>query len=83
LIAYGEKKAARALGCPDDVPWTLLTPHENRALTNHGQTLETLASRGGLSPDEIVAIIEERRWKFMLLSKSVPCLLTFIAGAEA
>jgi hypothetical protein len=33
-----------------------------QAMTNHGQTLERLAERGGLSLDEAAAIAERRRW---------------------
>ena len=33
-----------------------------QAMTNHGQTLERLAERGGLSLDEAAAIVERRRW---------------------
>lgn len=37
---------------PQHVVWTSL--REDRALTNHSQTLDRLAERGGLSPEEIV-----------------------------
>lgn len=43
-----------------DVPWGLLEPHEAQAIHNHGQTLETLAARGGLGTEEMVPIIEGR-----------------------
>ena len=33
-----------------------------QAMTNHGQTLERRAERGGLSLDEAAAIVEQRRW---------------------
>jgi hypothetical protein len=47
--------------CPRSVPWELLAPHEKQAQRNHDQSLETLASRCGLSPTEMVAILEDRR----------------------
>lgn len=50
--------ALRAAGCPETVPWDLLAPHEKQALRNHDQTLKRLAERGGLSPAEMVAVIE-------------------------
>ena len=31
------------------IPWKSIAPHEKQALINHGQSLEKLASRGGLS----------------------------------
>ena len=35
-------------------------------MSNHGgQDFKTLASRGGLGPDEAVAIMEDRRWQHM------------------
>lgn len=36
--------------------------NETQARTNHSQSLETLADRGGLSPCEALAIMEKRRW---------------------
>lgn len=44
------------------VPWDMLSPHENRAYRNHGQSLEELARRGGLGWGEILAILEDRPW---------------------
>ena len=42
--------------------WTVLAPHEQQAEKNHGQSLERLAERGGLSPAEAVAVLEDRDW---------------------
>jgi hypothetical protein len=47
------------------VPWSLFEPHREQAQKNHGQALERLAERGGLGPDEMLAIIEGRRWHAM------------------
>lgn len=48
---------------PDfQLPWALIAPHEAQALNNHGQTLEKLAYRGGLSFEEAAAVMEDRRW---------------------
>jgi hypothetical protein len=52
--------AARKLGCPREIPWSFLEPHEARAKRNHDQTLQRLAERGGLSPAEIMCVIEDR-----------------------
>lgn len=41
--------------------WSMLAPHESQAQTNHGQTLRRLAERGGLSPREALAILENRK----------------------
>lgn len=46
------------------IPWDVLTPHEDRACRNHGQTLEELAARGGLAWSEIVCILLDKPWKY-------------------
>ena len=46
------------------LPWELLAPHNEQAKINHcGQDLEKLASRGGLSACEAVAILEDTRYR--------------------
>lgn len=48
------------------IPWVLLAPHERQARSNHGgQSLERLADRGGLSPCEALAVLEDRPWRRM------------------
>ena len=47
------------------VPWALLAPHERQAMRNHSQSLERLADRGGLGPDEMLAILHGEAWKPM------------------
>lgn len=43
------------------IPWWIIAPHEKQAIKNHGgQTLERLAERGGLSPSEALAVLEDR-----------------------
>lgn len=39
------------------VPWSLVEPFERQAQANHGQSLERLAERGGLSPFELWAVM--------------------------
>lgn len=54
--------------CPEIrayVPWGKVAPHEKQALSNHGQTLQGLASRGGLSMCELAAVLEDRKWRAM------------------
>lgn len=38
---------------PASVPWAYAERFREQAQRNHGQTLERLAERGGLSPEEI------------------------------
>jgi hypothetical protein len=49
-------------GCPESIPWEMLTPHETQAVRNHQQTLKELASRGGLSVREALFVLTDRRW---------------------
>lgn len=44
------------------VPWYLVESCEDQAMINHGQTLERLAKRGGLSPREVLALIRKLRF---------------------
>jgi hypothetical protein len=48
-----------------DIPWAIIAPHEKQAWVNHHQDLSKLASRGGLSACEAVAVIEDRKWTRM------------------
>ena len=43
--------------CIKAIPWASRAPHEKQAVSNHSQSLETLARRGGLGPDEAACII--------------------------
>lgn len=52
-----------------EIPWDMIAPHEEQAQSNHGQSLERLASRGGLGASEALDIIEGRRW-----GSAKPCI---------
>lgn len=45
------------------VPFSLL--NEEWAQRNHQQSLQKLADRGGISPEEAIAIMDKRRYKPM------------------
>lgn len=47
----------------NSIPWSAIAPHERYALLNHDQSLEKLAMRGGLSPCEAVAILEDMKYR--------------------
>lgn len=47
------------------MPVAALAPHEAQALANHGQNLDRLAQRGGLSLCEAIAILEDRPYARM------------------
>lgn len=42
---------------PMHIPWALVADHEKQAQSNHGQTLERLNQRGGLTLCELKAVI--------------------------
>lgn len=58
-IAPGRPSTSRR-----DIPWEMIAPHEAQARCNHGQNLERLAARGGLSPLEAVCVLDDQplRW---------------------
>lgn len=64
LLPWREEER-RAYTGPRRVPWELLAPHQAQARRNHMQSLERLATRGGLSPCEMVAVLEDRPWRKM------------------
>ena len=43
--------------CPSSIPWDAIAPYEGQAQNNHCQSLEHLASRGGLGPEEAYAVM--------------------------
>ena len=42
----------------DRIPMAILRPHEQQAVKNHGQTLEQLRQRGGISCEEALGIVQ-------------------------
>lgn len=64
---------------PFTVPWELMAAHELQAQHNHGQSIGHLAARGGVSPSEAVAILENRSWHPMSEKDAVDRLRTIVA----
>lgn len=62
------------------IPMELLIPHEVQALRNHAQPLERLANRGGVTPEEALAIIEERPWQRMPFTEAREKLRAYMRG---
>lgn len=52
------------LGCPKSVPWSLVKEHESQCLANHHQSVQRLAERGGLSPEELVCVLRDLPYRF-------------------
>lgn len=67
---------------PRSVPWSLVEPHEKQALSNHDQTLERLAQRGGLTWMELADVIEGKKWNGVVFGgDNDPRLMLHEAGA--
>ena len=47
---------------PRSVPWDLVKDHESQAQSNHSQSLEHLAERGGLSPKELWCVVHDKKF---------------------
>lgn len=80
LLGYlSFREREQYMDCPYSIPWEFIAPHERQAQINHGnQTLERLANRGGLSPDELVAVLEDREWRSMNMRDAVDRLKQII-----
>ena len=50
-------------GAPTGVPWDLVLAHEAQCLSNHDQTVQRLAERGGLSTEELCCVLMDKRWR--------------------
>lgn len=59
LVSYSQRAATGGPRPPRSVPWDFVEPHEQQALENHRQDLETLARRGGLSPQELYYVCRD------------------------
>lgn len=51
-------------GGAEYIPLEILEPHEEQAYASHGQSLEQLANRGGLSWREIYAVINDKEFDY-------------------
>lgn len=64
------------------VPMWLFNNHGAQADDNHGQSLNRLAERGGLSVCEAVAILEDRPWQPMTQNEAVRRLGELLAAGS-
>lgn len=51
------------MGGGPNIPWVIIAPYESQAQSNHGQSLERLAQRGGLDIGEAIAIMTGKSWR--------------------
>jgi len=69
--------------CPESILWTDIEPHTWQAYKNHRQSLARLAERGGLGPDELVAVFERRPWHSMAMCDAVNRLKQLIGWTKS
>jgi len=51
------------LEIPQYIPWQIIAPHAAQARKNHSQSLKELNSRGGLSPQELLAVLNDTPYR--------------------
>lgn len=64
------------------IPWDSIAPHENQAWMNHGQSLEKLASRGGLSWCETLAVLLDSKFRNIPEEEAKRKVLNIIPNQE-
>ena len=64
------------------IPWESIAPHEAQALKNHGQSLEKLASRGGLSWCEALAVLRDSKFIAMTEEEAKEKVLALLPNQE-
>jgi hypothetical protein len=65
-LMFAVQHPYREPGEPRLIPWEMIKPHEQQALSNHCmQTLARLSQRGGLSAAETVAVLKDRPYRTM------------------
>ena len=62
------------------LPWDMVAPHEPRAQSNHAQSLEQLAQRGGLSPREMMALLGDVPLREMFRRQGAPSEADCVVG---
>lgn len=78
LRTYEERKR-RPADAIRAVPWALVAPYEEQARLNHSQTLERLAQRGGLGPEELYATVHGLKLRDMPTTDVAEAWLTQFA----
>lgn len=48
--------------CPSSIPWFALDRYSRQVQSNHGQSLEELAKRGGLDPTELYFVVQSKKY---------------------
>lgn len=56
------------------VPWDFMEPHQARCIQNHGKPLEDVSMQGGLTPEEALAVLEDRPFERMSMTAATLAL---------
>lgn len=66
----------------ETIPWESIASHKAQALINHGQSLEKLASRGGLSWCEALAVLRDSKFIAMSEEEAKEKVLALLPNQE-
>ena len=80
--AQGQKQIRALPEYPESIPWALAIAHLEQMNRNHSQTASQLARRGGLSPEELVAVLEDRPWRSMSMADACRRLAELVKQHE-
>lgn len=67
---------------PRSVPWEIVEGHERQAHLNHGQSLERLAERSGLCPQELWCIVHDVPWRDRCSPEEAEAWLAAVSPVE-
>lgn len=67
----------------DMIPLRAVLRHQAQAVTNHGQPVHSLAERGGLTWQELAAVLEDRPFRQMDPDVARLACLGVVASEEA
>ena len=82
-IMLGYSREAKNYPAPfKSIPWSLIEAHKEQCGRNQGQTPQRLAERGGLSPDELAAVLEDRPWKRMEFDESFAAIAVILESTS-
>lgn len=82
ILYATQKKRQMPRHWPASVPWALVERCRERAWNNHSQTIERLAERGGLCPQEMCAVLADRPWHVKSSMNTVAAVEEILAAIQ-
>lgn len=64
--------------CPLQIPYAVLQLHDKQAIKNHGQSVKRLNERGGMCPQEIVAVLLDKDYEPMDKQKAIDLMIDLL-----